>query len=287
MGKTKENTILSGIDQGDNLFRILTEKSLAGIYVVQDGKFCFINATAAAYAGYSVAELTGRESDSVVHPEDREAVKRNAQAMLRSDSNSPHEFRIITKGGEVRWIMETIAGISYRGRPAILGNSMNITERRYAEEALQKRGEELEDKTHEMEELNAALRVLLKKREEDRNELEEKVVANLENLVLPYIEKLKHSQLGSRDKTNLNIIEANLKDIITPFSHKLSSRHMNLTARELQVANLIKSGKTTKEIAGFLNVSPSAVNICRYRIRTKLGLNNKKANLQSYLSSLG
>lgn len=136
MGTTKEEKALNGIGQGDSLFRTLTEKSVAGIYVVQDGKFCFISANAAAYAGYSVAELTGGKSDTVVHPDDREKVKLNARAMLRSDSNSPHEFRIITKTGEVRWIMETVAPISYQSRPAILGNSMDITERRRAEEAL-------------------------------------------------------------------------------------------------------------------------------------------------------
>ena len=163
---------------------------------------------------------------------------------------------------------------------------IDITVLKRAEEALQKRGVELENKTQELEELNAALRVLLKKREEDRNELEEKVMANLENLILPYIDGLKRGQLGPRGMATVNILESNLKDIITPFSRNLSSRHSNLTNRELQVANLIKSGKTTKEIAAFLNVSPSAVNICRYRIRGKLGINRQKVNLQSYLATL-
>ena len=135
MAKAKPK-IPRGLDEGESLFRTLTEKSVAGIYVVQDGKFCFINAKAAAYADYSVEEMKGRKSDSIVHPEDRETVKRNAHKMLRSGKSAPHEFRIITKGGDIRWIMETVSGIKFQGRPAILGNSMDITERRRAEEAL-------------------------------------------------------------------------------------------------------------------------------------------------------
>jgi DNA-binding NarL/FixJ family response regulator len=163
---------------------------------------------------------------------------------------------------------------------------VDITDLRRADETLKIRGQELENKTLELEELNAALRVLLKRREEDRNELEEKVLSNVKKLVLPYIEKLKKSSLDPMTRTGVLILESNLRDIIAPFSTKLSSIHMNLTPRELQVANLIKEGNTTKEIAEFLNVSLSAVNICRHRIRHKLGLNNRKINLQTYMSQL-
>jgi DNA-binding NarL/FixJ family response regulator len=167
-----------------------------------------------------------------------------------------------------------------------IASMVDITDLRRADETLKVRGRELENKTLELEELNAALRVLLKRREEDRNELEEKVLSNVKKLVLPYIEKLKKGPLDPMTRTSILVLESNLRDIIAPFSTKLSSIHMNLTPRELQVASLIKEGKATKEIAEFLNVSPSAVNICRHRIRNKLGLNNRKINLQTYLSQL-
>jgi diguanylate cyclase (GGDEF)-like protein len=72
----------------------------------------------------------------LISPEDREQVRQNARAMLLDEGNSPYEFRIITKQGEALWIMETVASILYEGRPAILGNSMNITERKQAEEKI-------------------------------------------------------------------------------------------------------------------------------------------------------
>ncbi len=528
--------LFTALRESEQTYRTLSEKSVAGIYVVQDGKFQGANYNAASYAGYTIKQLVGRKSDSIVHPDDREKVKGNARMMLRGERSAPHEFRIVTRRGDIRWIMETVSSISYKGRPAILGNSMDITERkraeeklqesedryrtifettgtatiiveedttvslvntefeklsgaskaywegkrswrefvakkdvprmmkyhalrrknpgaaprnyefsfvdrqgnvkdvlitismipgtqksvasfaditerkraeeklqesedRYrtifettgtatiiveedttvslvntefeklsgaskaywegkrswrefvakkdvprmmkyhalrrknpgaaprnyefsfvdrqgnvkdvlitismipgtqksvasfaditerkrAEEALKKRGTELEVKTHELKELNAALRVLFERREEDRNEVEEKVTSNVKKLVLPYLEKLKKSGQDVQNMTNITILESNLKDIVSTFSHKLSSRYLSLTPKEIQVANLIKEGKTSKEIAEFLNVSSSAIHICRYRIRNKLGLNKTKSNLQSYLSCL-
>jgi len=160
----------------------------------------------------------------------------------------------------------------------------DITERKQAEEALENREKELETKTLELEDLNAALRVLLKQREEDRSELEQKVLSNVKVLILPQIEKLKN-HMDLKGMSYINVLESNLKDIVSPFTQKLSVKYLNLTNREVQIANLIKEGKTTKEIASFLNVSESAINVYRYHIRRKLSL-TKKHNLRSYLSSL-
>jgi len=517
------------------IYKMISEKSFAGIYVVQDGKFRTVNPSAAIYAGYTIGELTAKKSDSIVHPDDRLQVKRDARAMLRGERVSPYEFRIITKDGETRWIMETVTSIFFEGRPAILGNSMNITdrkqieerlkesenlyraifettpaatiiveedttirlvnsqfeklsgyrkeewegkkswtefaapkdvgrmmnyhrrrrtnpglvprnyefslidslgrtrevtltvdmipgtkksvasllditerkrseekmlesenlyrtifettgtatiiveedmtvslvntefekmsgspksywegkrswtefaskkdvsrmkkyhfarrvdpnlaprnyefgfidrqknlkdtiitismipgtkksvasfvditERKRAEKELKKREAELQINSANLQEVNTALRILLKQREEDKNELESKVLSNVKELVLPYIEKIKKLRMDKRGLAYIESLESNLKDIISPFSYKLSSQYLNLTPKELQVANLIREGKTSKEIAEMTNVSRSAIDIHRYRIRNKLGLNNKKANLRSYLSS--
>jgi diguanylate cyclase (GGDEF)-like protein/PAS domain S-box-containing protein len=123
------------------LYQTLTESSFAGIYVVQEGKFRYLNKNAASYAGYVPDELVGRPPADIVHPEDRENARRDARAMLRGKKTSPSEFRVLTKDGEIRWIMETIVPITWEGKPAILGNSMDITERKHFEEALHDRQE--------------------------------------------------------------------------------------------------------------------------------------------------
>jgi DNA-binding CsgD family transcriptional regulator/PAS domain-containing protein len=162
----------------------------------------------------------------------------------------------------------------------------DVTPLKLAEEALRERELELELQTQKLEETNTALRVLLNAREEDKRVLEEKVLANVKQLITPYLEDLGHSGLNARQKAYLEIVESNLNDIISPFLQQLSSKYLNLTPREIQVATLVKEGKVTKEIAGILNLSTNAVDFHRKNIRKKLGLSNKKANLRTHLLSL-
>jgi len=120
----------------EKLYQIMARTSSAGVYIVQDGRFQFINPNAAAYAGYRAEEMIGMESQSILHPDDREEATRNAVRMLRGESTHPYSFRIRTKDGRSRWIMETVATIRYRDRRAILGNSMDVTERMEMEKRL-------------------------------------------------------------------------------------------------------------------------------------------------------
>jgi diguanylate cyclase (GGDEF)-like protein/PAS domain S-box-containing protein len=124
------------LQENEELYRTLAERSLAGVYVIQDGKFRFINSNAASYAGYEREELVNQKVDRVIHPEDRERVRRDARAMLSGELITPYEFRVITKQGQTRWIMETVTYISYEGKRAILGNSMNITDRKQMEDQI-------------------------------------------------------------------------------------------------------------------------------------------------------
>jgi len=413
------------LEESEEIFRTLREKSYSGIYVVQEGKFRSINRSAASCAGYQAEELIGKSSEIFVYNEDLNEMRENSRAMLRGERTTPYEFRIMTRQGEIRRVMETVTAISYKGRPAILGNSMQvgnrkltdeslkesvqrlaiiidflpdatfaidkagkviiwnrameeltgvkagdilgkgdyeyaipfygtrrpilvdqvfepnklpemdtyhyfkredglliaetdlltlnnknlifwgkasplcdsngnfigaietvreITERKQMELALKKRESDLKAKTHELEDLNAALRVLLKQRNEDQKIVEENVLYNIKLLILPYIEKLK-GKIDAGSRSYINVLESNLKDIVSPFAQKMSVQFLSLTNKEVQIANLIKEGLSTKEIANFLNVSESAINLHRYRIRHKLRL-TKGHNLRSYLSSL-
>jgi len=122
----------------EEAYRTMADSSQAGVYIVQDGVFQFVNENAAGYAGYSQKELTGMNSMQLVHPEDRLMVKENAHRLLHRERTSPHEFRIITKDGQIRWIMETVTFILHKERRAVLGNSMDITEQIEARERLAK-----------------------------------------------------------------------------------------------------------------------------------------------------
>ena len=122
--------------QAEELYKTLAESSLASVYIVQHGKFRYINSSAIAYAGYTAEELIGKYADTIVHPEDREMAKQKGRAMLQGEDTAPYEFRMVTKQGQIRRIMQMVSPIQYEGRPAILGNSIDITERKRAEEEL-------------------------------------------------------------------------------------------------------------------------------------------------------
>jgi PAS domain S-box-containing protein len=160
-----------------------------------------------------------------------------------------------------------------------------IDERRRAEEALRRRETELKAQSHHLEEVNTALKVLLKQRDDDKKELGDNVLSNVKELISPYLERLKKSRLNTNQQTLVAILESNLSNMISPFISKLSSKFINFTPMEIRVANLVKEGKTNKEIAELLCLSKNTILFHRYNIRSKLGLKNKKINLRSHLLS--
>jgi DNA-binding CsgD family transcriptional regulator len=197
------------------------------------------------------------------------------------------EFLTYTRTGEPVWVEINARSVIEKGKPvAIHGIARNITERKRMEAALKKREQELEEKSRNLQDANAALRVLLKRREDDKAELEEKVICNVRELVLPYIENLKMTPIDSHQLNQLSILERNTGEIISPFLRTLSTRYPNLTPMEIKVINFIKEGRTTKEMAEMLNASARTVEAHRDNIRKKLGLRNKKANLKSHLMAL-
>lgn len=147
--------------QAEDLFETLSGSSPTSIYIIQAGKFQFVNPQLQKHSGYSEEELLNTIARDLVLAEDRAAVRRNARSMLMGERSSPYECRVVTKAGEVRWIMETVAPISYRGRPAVLANSLDITEHKRAQEQLKESYERLQqtiEKTIHAMALTAELR---------------------------------------------------------------------------------------------------------------------------------
>ena len=131
---TQSNTIEP--EEAEELYEILARNSPVGVYIVQDGRICFVNPEFQKITGYSEDELLGMKPLDIVHPEDRERVKQQAVAMLKGETFNPYEFRAIHKDGTVHWGLETITSVYYQGKRASLGNFMEITELKRMEEAL-------------------------------------------------------------------------------------------------------------------------------------------------------
>ncbi len=161
-----------------------------------------------------------------------------------------------------------------------------ITSLKLAQEDLERSKEILQEQKQNLEEANIALKVLLKQRDADKHELEQTVLSKIQELVLPLLEKLRTGQLRPREKNLVDIIDTHLKEITSPFLRRMANIRIVLSPQELQVADLIKKGKSSKEIAEMLYITESTVHFHRKNLRAKFGLKQRSANLRTYLMSV-
>jgi len=120
----------------EDLYRTLANHAQSAISIIQEGRFRFVNPFVTVYTGYEVSELIGMDPVSLIHPDDRETTIRSVIQMIKGELSSPYVFRNVHKDGSSHWIIETVTPVVFDGKSAFLLNSMDITERKQAEEAL-------------------------------------------------------------------------------------------------------------------------------------------------------
>ncbi|WP_163340501.1 LuxR C-terminal-related transcriptional regulator [Desulfopila sp. IMCC35008] len=187
---------------------------------------------------------------------------------------------------ERRWYAVRVVPFREGKGNKVIVTHENITQIMEIQEALEKKESELRSERERLEETNIALRVLLRQRDEDKKRIEETIYINVDRLVLPYVEQLLQGRLSEKQQTLTEVIDTNLRDIVSPFLRSLTTVHTMLTPQEIEVANMVRSGRSSKEIAEVLGISVSGVDFHRKKLRQKLGLTNSAKNLRSYLLSL-
>ncbi len=160
---TDRKRVEQALAEREEQYRRLAEGSLTGIYIHQDGLFAYVNGRLAEMLGYSVEELMNKQFWEFVHPEDRDAVKQRGLARSEGKEVPPHyEFRAVCKNGETKWLELLATTITYRGRPANMGNVADVSERKRGEQEIRRLNEELErrviDRTAELEAVNRELK---------------------------------------------------------------------------------------------------------------------------------
>ncbi len=213
-------------------------------------------------------------------PDDLNDMKRCYR--LKKDIQTQWQYKDIETGK----LSDFDVKIVYIPPDLVMVHSEDITKRKLDEKDLLEKEKKLELQAHNLKELNTALNVLLEHREKEKKTLEDNIVSSIKRLVMPYLDELDKGIKSQKNKMYLNILKSNLDELLLPLTQKLSMEYMNLTPSEIKVADLIKRGQTSKDIALLLNVSPNAVLFHRKNIRKKLGLAYTKTNLRSFLLSV-
>jgi DNA-binding CsgD family transcriptional regulator len=292
----RKNEIKGDEMQTENLCREIIDSLSAHIAILdQDGVIVLTNrawqefGTANGLAGpldslgqnyLDISEQAGEETGHIIAQGIRQVIVGGMQEFFTNyPCHSPTEER---------WYTLRVVRLQSIGRDIrVIVSHEDITPIMLAQVKLKKKEEELFQQKKMLEESNVALKVLLEHREKDRQSLEENVLANVRKLVVPYVEELSYRRMDERDRNLIEIIHQRLEEIVSPFLNRLSSLSRLLTPREIDVAALVREGRTSKEIAEVLNISVSGVDFHRKKIRQKLNLVNKQSNLRSYLLSLG
>ena len=264
-------------------FHELASQSLEWVWETDaQGNLTYCSPSCKLLYGYKPAELLGCNIiETLIPPEDRE-IQRTIMEETRLSRKPLNGLRRrgVRKNG-------TVVPIETHCLPVLAGNTV-VGFRGLSRDlrAIQKLELHLELKARELTEVNNALSILLHQSADARAEHERRIHDNLQRLVLPYLEKIQERCKDQELELYLRVALANLEKITSTFCLTLSARMDGLTPRELEVAELIKQGRSTKQMATILDLSSRTVEFYRDKLRVKLGIKNKKTNLRSYLSSL-
>lgn len=180
--------------------------------------------------------------------------------------------------GRSRWLRSTMHKVhdALSGEPHVMLCHLDVTERKRAEQ-------KLSSHARRVEEANISMKMLLRQVTMAKEELERTISDNLKSLILPTLNELENKLADRPERAYVQAIRANVGRLTSALPSQLAAQYLNLTPREQQVAELIRQGRTTKEIAALLGVSRRTVEFYRDAIRRKFGLKSRKVNLRSFL----
>ena len=283
------------LEEKQSMLKAITTTATDSIFCKDiNRRYTFVNEAMKNLLGCVEADLLGKTPEEVFGPEEGVTVREVDDMTFSGQKVS--DIRQLYLNGEQHFFHTVQVPMQSKNGKVIniSGIVRDVTEqvqmleelkehRNNLETLVSERTRELEQKTKNLAEANIALKVLLEQREQSQKEIEISFIKKVDKLVMPYLEKITTTKSPAEIKTLAEIIESHLKDIISPFALKFRNVFSKLTPNENKVADLVRIGKTTKEIAKLLNLSPATIATHRQNIRKKLDLTNKKSNLQSTL----
>ncbi|MCM8813175.1 MAG: response regulator [Candidatus Omnitrophica bacterium] len=161
----------------------------------------------------------------------------------------------------------------------------DCTEQKKLEQELLLAEKKIVEQHKDLERKNIALREILGHIEDEKKRIQENVAVNVDQLMLPALEKLR-LRLDKNEVRYLDIIQENLRNLVSTFGRSVTQERLRLSPRELEICDMIRKGLSSKEIAEMLNVSQKTVDRHRNNIREKLGLVRQDTNLTAYLKQM-
>lgn len=262
--------------------RLIEMMNEGSAILAPNGIFFYCNQHFAQIVKTPLEKIIGKSIYQFILPQEKKLFR----ALIKKGANGGGRDEITLCAAEGTCVPILLSASNFKDiedSGAICLVATDISEQKKSEEALKESERQLRIKSKSLEEVNAALKVLLMRVEEGRRELEEKILSNIKELVLPYMDKLKKTPLSEKQTTCLTIAETNLDNVVSSFLPNLKKGYLNLTHREIQIATLVKEGKSIKDIAEILSITRKTVEFHRHSLRKKLGLKNKQSNLRSHL----
>ena len=273
------------LKKSEEKYRILFESSREGIITSDpEGRIVSANPAALSMLGYQCPEeMVGRfASEFYVEPERRKAIYDvlfekghyvNFEEILKKRDGTPiYCLCNVTLHRDEKGNFATASGVF-----------LDITKLKNAEEALRESQKRLEEQNILLETKNIALSEVIAQVKKEKERVENEILANADQLIVPVISRLKKSSV-SLERRLLDLLEENLRDLTSTFGKKISRKKHRLTPREIEICNMIRNGLSSKEIANIWNISYRTVETHRKNIRKKLGIANENINLVTYLT---
>jgi PAS domain S-box-containing protein len=276
--------ILNGLTDRPDL-RQYMEKGPIGIFLKDaDNRILWLNQAYAAMLGFQPKDLIGNHVDDLINDPDLMAELRKEDEIVFATGRPL--FNLLKQSNKNLQKFHRLDKIPFTDKnkriTGIIGLCVEIDEPSLEAAGLQ---EKIKSTSRRLAETETALRVLLEHREKDVSLTKEKLADKIKTLVMPYLTNLKQTSVQPDQLEYIELIEENLKNFYDPSYAKLSAPEYKLSPNELKVAQLVRDGKTNKEIAKMLHLSKSTILTHRHHVRVKLGIRNKKVNLRSLLKA--
>ncbi len=251
---------------------------------IEDGTYIEVNDAFLKFTGYKREAVIGKTSVEIgfVSAKDRKRLK---DILVTEGRVRELEFDLTRADGFSMTCLYSGEIIDLQGFNRLLSIAIDITESRKQQDIIQKKQAELEAHTAKLEQMNTALNVLIDHRNDEIQKREKEIIAGFKKLILPYFDMPIKNKSREEIALIFDILNTNIKEILFKGNSSIEAIFKTFTPMEVQVSNLIKQNKSTKEIANILYISPRSVYFHRENIRKKLNLSKKKTSLKTFLQS--